>query len=122
MINLIEIQFIVNIIIQIQIILCKTDLSMQMNSWFSNDYSTLAGKLKKIWYSSLRQIKADIIIFKFCMLNIQKGGRVPPMPPPKSVPAIFINYSFFYCVRKLYLAQYIFLVCLAVFQYKRDEI
>ena len=42
------------------------------------------GKLLKIEFSSLRQIKTDNVVLKIDMSDFQKGGRAPPTPPSKS--------------------------------------
>ena len=49
------------------------------------------GKLLKIEFSSLRQIKTDNVVLKIDMSDFQKGGRAPPTPPSKS--ATDFNYA-----------------------------
>ena len=48
-------------------------------SWF--DYLLIARKLQDIEYSSLLQIKAETVIFKFGMFSMKNGGVRPPTPP-----------------------------------------
>ena len=49
------------------------------------------GKLLKIEFSSLRQIKTDNVVLKIDMSDFQKGGGAPPTPPSKS--ATDFNYA-----------------------------